>query len=65
MTARVIDDPSTLGWELDPDTGRWVWVGDGSQGGGTGGIPEAPVDGSQYGRQDAGWTIVGGGGGGR
>ena len=62
MTARVIDDPSTLGWELDPDTGRWVWVGDGSQGGGTGGIPEAPVDGSQYGRQDAGWTeIVGGG----
>ena len=38
MTARVIDDPSTLGWELDPDTGRWVWVGDGSQGGGTGGI---------------------------
>ena len=32
---------------------------------GTGGIPEAPVDGKQYGRQDAEWTeVVGGDGGG-
>ena len=29
-----------------------------------GGIPEAPVDGKQYGRQDAEWTEVVGGGGG-
>ena len=27
-------------------------------GGGTGGIPEAPVDGKQYGREDAGWTEI-------
>ena len=34
-----------------------------SSGGGGGGIEEAPVDGKQYGREDAGWTeIVGGGG---
>jgi hypothetical protein len=26
--------------------------------GGTGGIPEAPVDGKQYGRQSAAWTVV-------
>ena len=32
--------------------------------GGGGGIPEAPVDGKQYGRQDAEWTEVVGGGGG-
>ena len=64
MTARVINDPSALGWEYDPDTGRWTWGGSGSSGGGNGTFPEAPVDGKQYGRQDAGWTeIVGGGGG--
>ena len=63
MTARVINDPSALGWEYDPDTGRWTWGGGGSSGGGGGSFPEAPVDGRQYGRQDAGWTpIVGGGG---
>ena len=30
--------------------------------GGSGGIPEAPIDGKQYGRQDAEWTEVTGGG---
>ena len=64
MTSRVISDPSALGWEYDPDTGRWTWGGNASSGGG-GDFPEAPVDGNQYGRQDAGWTqIVSGGGGG-
>lgn len=58
MTAKVINDPSLLGWDYDATTGRWTW-------GGSGGIPEAPVDGTQYGRQDAGWSpIVGGGSGG-
>lgn len=33
MTARVITDPSALGWVLDPDTGRWEWSGS-SDGGG-------------------------------
>ena len=28
-----------------------------------GGIPEAPIDGTQYGRQDAGWTSIATGGG--
>ena len=27
MTSRVINDPSALGWEYDPDTGRWTWGG--------------------------------------
>ena len=66
MNTRVINDPSALGWEYDPDTGRWTWGGSGSSdGGGNGTFPEAPVNGKQYGRQDAGWTeIVGGGGSG-
>jgi len=37
MTSRVINDPSALGWEYDPDTGRWVWGGLGSGSGGDGG----------------------------
>jgi hypothetical protein len=50
------------------DLGEGVlYYGDGStQGGlqigsGGGGVPEAPVDGKQYGREDAGWTEVTGG----
>ena len=63
---RVIDDPAASGWVLDPDTGYWNWGGSGSGSGGGGTpFPEAPVDGKQYGRQNASWTeIVGGGGGG-
>jgi hypothetical protein len=69
VTARVIDDPSALGWEYDPDTGRWTWGGGSSSGGGNGTFPEAPVDGQQYARQDAGWAVIvhpdnGGGGSG-
>ena len=38
MTTRVIPDPSALGWELDPNTGRWEWGGsDGGSSGGGGG----------------------------
>ena len=37
MTARVINDPAALGWEFDPDTGRWTWGGSGSGSGGGGG----------------------------
>lgn len=59
MTARVIDDPSALGWEYDDETGRWTWGGGSGNGGGGGGsFPEAPVDGRQYGRQNAGWTEI-------
>ena len=60
MTARVINDPSALGWEFDPDTGRWTWGGGSGSGGdgGGGSFPEAPVDGKQYGRQNAGWTEI-------
>ena len=58
MTSRVINDPSALGWEYDPDTGRWTWGGHSSSGGGGGSFPEAPVDGEQYARQNAGWSVV-------
>lgn len=40
MTARVITDPSALGWVLDPDTGRWEWSGSGGGGSGGGGAWE-------------------------
>ena len=65
MDKYVIDDPGSLGWDYDEDTGRWTWGGSGSNSDG-GGFPEAPIDGKQYGRQDAGWTEVvkGGGSGG-
>lgn len=58
MTARVINDPSSLGWVYDPDTGRWSWGGGSSSGGGNGTFPEAPVNGKQYARQDAGWWEI-------
>ena len=58
MTARVINDPSSLGWEYDADTGRWTWGGGSSSGGGNGTFPEAPVNGEQYARQDAGWAVI-------
>ena len=59
MTARVINDPSSLGWEYDPETGRWSWGGGSpSGGGGDGTFPEAPVDNKQYARQNAGWAEV-------
>ena len=60
MTARVITDPSALGWVLDPDTGRWEWSGSGDGGG----VEEAPEDGVQYARQDAAWSPIESGGGG-
>lgn len=55
MNTRVIDDPSTVGWELDPDTGRWMWTGAGSGGGSAGAgmviqptEPTDPVTGLQW-----------------
>ena len=63
MDKYVIDDPSSLGWEYDDETGRWLWGGGssssgGGDGDGGGGIPEAPVTGKQFGRQSAGWTEI-------
>lgn len=34
MSTRVIDDPTALGWVLDPATGRYEWGGGSSGGGG-------------------------------
>ena len=56
MSTRVIDNPELIGWELDPNTGRWMWTGGSGSGGG--GIEEAPVDSLIYGRQNAAWTEV-------
>jgi hypothetical protein len=53
MSTRVIDDPTALGWVLDPATGRYEWGG--SSGGG---IEEAPDDGKQYARQSESWSEV-------
>lgn len=36
MSERVINDPTVAGWELNPDTGYWMWAaGSGSGGGGS------------------------------
>lgn len=32
MSERAINDPTVAGWELDPDTGYWMW---GASGGGS------------------------------
>ena len=46
-----------------PD-GRWgKWIEVPRRRGGGGGIGEAPIDGKQYARKDAAWTIITGGGG--
>ena len=55
MTIKIQGDKITF-----PDDSEQTTAYDGSSGGG---IPEAPVDGKQYGRQDANWTEVTGGGG--
>ena len=56
MSARVIDNPELIGWELDPSTGRWMWTGGSGSGGD--GIEEAPENGLIYGRMDATWEEV-------
>jgi hypothetical protein len=50
-------------WYIDLNSGQWVNIskagppGQDGQGGG-GGIPEAPTDGRQYGRQSSSWTVI-------
>ena len=29
MSERAINDPAVAGWELDPDTGYWMWTASG------------------------------------
>jgi hypothetical protein len=47
-------------WIANPVTGRGLQLTTGGGGGGapTGGVPEAPVDGNLYGRENAAWTEV-------
>ena len=33
MSERVISDPTSAGWELDPSTGYWMWAAEGGSGG--------------------------------
>ena len=40
----------------DGNSKQWVQTVPGGGGDGEGGIPEAPLDGKQYGREDGGWT---------
>ena len=80
MSTRVIDDPTALGWVLDPATGRYEWGG-GSSGGGGGdcNIPilDSPpanpelgerffssTDGYMYIWYGSEWVAIGGAGGG-
>lgn len=46
----------------DADSTQWVAVNGQAQVVSSTGIPEAPVDGTIYGRKDAGWVAAGGGG---
>ena len=54
--------------EAEGTSSQWVpvvnQVSAGGSGGGGGGIPEAPLDGQLYGRENATWIVVTGGGGG-
>lgn len=66
----MIDFPNnpTVGQVFVSGSDEWIydgtkWTGSGSGGGG-GGIPEAPLDGQQYGRQSAAWTVTATAGGG-
>lgn len=56
MNTRVVTDPSDLGWVLNESTGRWEWSGAGA--GGSGFVPEAPVDGKHYARKNAVWDEI-------
>ena len=40
MSERAISDPTVAGWELNPDTGYWMWAA-----GGGGGYDDAEVRG--------------------
>jgi len=63
-TAPAVDDAYTdpvSGASYTFDGEKWVSAGGGGGGGTTppaGGVPEAPIDTKQYGRQDAAWTEV-------
>lgn len=46
----------------DADSTQWVAVNGQAQVVSSTGIPEAPIDGTIYGRKDAGWVAAGGGG---
>ena len=39
MSERVINDPTVAGWELNPDTGYWMWAA------GSGGYDDTEVRG--------------------
>lgn len=46
MAEKVISNPASSGWYVDPATGRWRWGGAGTA------VPEAPADSKLYGRKD-------------
>jgi hypothetical protein len=62
----MIDFPSSPILDQEFETGSYTYKWDGvawiSVPGGSGGVPEAPADGVQYGRQDTAWTPVDNGG---
>ena len=43
MTTKTIDDPTVAGWELNPDTGYWMWAA--ASGGGGGSIQDGDTEG--------------------
>jgi hypothetical protein len=55
MSERVIDNPSVAGWELNPDTGYWMWAGTSTS---TGKWEDGPDDSIYY---DKGNVLVGAG----
>ena len=61
VAADVNSEASTVGQVLESDgAGNAAWA---TPAGGGGGITEAPIDGTPYSRQDAGWVAAAAGGG--
>ena len=61
MSERAINDPTVAGWELDPDTGYWMW---GASGGSGGSYDDTEVRGLISDNSDRITALEDGGGGG-
>ena len=56
MSERAINDPTVAGWELNPDTGYWMWA---AEGGGGGSIQDGDTEGQITTWDGTEWTPEG------